>query len=50
MWAVKADPDASNTTTGMPKPDNTGNNNDMKVANAYKRTLVAASLVLTLSF
>ena len=50
LWAVKANPSATASSAGMPKPDTTTASNDMKVANAYKRTLVAASLYVDYIF
>jgi hypothetical protein len=50
LWAVKAEDAAKEPDAGMPKVADTGSSNDMKVANAYKRTLVAASLYVDYIF
>ena len=51
LWAVFADPSGTAPQAGMPHPKaGTGGNADNKVANAYKRTLVAASLYVDYIF
>lgn len=50
LWAVKAQYDATAVDAGMPQPNDPTTNTDNIVPNAYRRSLVAASLYVDYIF